>query len=353
MNGWMSLDQEPQKRSDLFEIVPPAQWQKPKLSDFLSRFQKQSILILGDLGVDRYTQGDVERISPEAPVPIVKVQSERLKLGLAANVADNISDLGGQCQVVGIVGEDRSHEDFRTLMEKKKLSTAGLIQDPSRRTVVKERIVSVNQQLLRIDYETDQPLSEAIERSIIDKVETLLPTVGALIIEDYAKGLVTERIAQSAIEIARANKKLILVDPNAQSEMSLYHHAGVLTPNLKEAEMLGRKKITDSFKLYEVGQDLLENADAQTVIITLGKDGMALFEREREKAIWMPTVAKDVFDVSGAGDTVIATLTLALLSGASPCEAAILANCAGGLVVAKPGTATTSITEIQESLNRF
>jgi len=343
-----------QKKSlHCFKEIHPAAWDQKRLRSLLHKKGRKAILVVGDVGVDRYTVGLVERISPEAPVPIVFVQEECLKLGLAANVADNIRALGGTPFLVGVLGKDRGAQDFKHLLKKEKISATYLVEDLTRRTVLKERVVSDRQQLLRIDYESVHRMSDTVEAKILKQVERLLPQVDAVILEDYAKGLVSERLSTTIFSLARNHGKIVTVDPNTKTLAEVYHGASVLTPNTREAEALAGMKIHDDASLIEAGKLILKKTRANHVVITRGKEGMALFTDGHSEVTLIPTYAREVYDVSGAGDTVISVLTLALSSGATIEEAAILGNLAAGVEVGKRGTATVSLEEIETALDFF
>lgn len=321
-----------------------------KLSNHFNAFKKLKVLIVGDVGIDRYTHGVVERISPEAPVPVVRVTEERLKLGLAANVAENISLFGAEVELVGLIGEDRWSVDFLKLLKDRKLSSQGLVKDSSRQTIVKERVVSDRQQLLRVDYETTGEISQKIEKSIFKKIENGLKTADIFIIQDYAKGMLTAPLMEKMLNAAKSKGVIVAVDPNAKSPAELYRTCSFLTPNLKEAESLSGVKITDEYSLTIAGKKLLEKTLAAHVVITRGKDGMALFEKGSREIKLIPTYAREVYDVSGAGDTVIGLMSLAIASGMNMSEAAILGNLGAGVVVGKRGTATVNAEELLEAL---
>ncbi|MGK5084727.1 D-glycero-beta-D-manno-heptose-7-phosphate kinase [Bdellovibrionota bacterium FG-1] len=339
--------------SSQLQSIQPSQWPRPRLEALLGAMRGKKILVIGDLGVDRYTIGTVERISPEAPVPIVQVQSEQLKLGLAANVAENVQALGGNPYLVGVVGRDSGAVDFKKLLKAVPIRGTHLVSDPSRRTVLKDRVVSDRQQLLRIDFESLHPIGSKVEAQILGKVEALLPKVDAVIIEDYAKGLLSQRLCRKIFGLAKTARKLVAVDPNSKTLMRFYSGASVLTPNTKEAESLTGLKIQDKKSLIRVGNQVLQATGARYVVVTRGKEGMAIFGSAGEPVTLIPTYAREVYDVSGAGDTVISVLTLALASGASIQDAAILANLAAGVEVGKRGTATVSGEEILAALKFF
>ncbi len=319
------------------------------LLSLLSKFKKTKISVLGDVGIDRYTHGTVERISPEAPVPIVFVQSESLKLGLAANVADNIIALGGKAELTGVVGRDKDAQDLSALLKEKRLSVQSLVVDGSRRTILKERIVAETQQVLRVDYENTHALSSQVQKNVLDEVLKSIKTSDALIIEDYAKGLLSESMMKTVIAAANKKKIPVLVDPHLKTPAHWYAGATLLTPNKKEAEALAGQKILDEKSLIEVGQKIIKMTKSVSLIITLGKEGMAIFKGAKAKPILIPTFAREVYDVSGAGDTVISVLALSLATGAKLEEAAFVSNLAAGVEVSKRGTATVSPEEIVQA----
>jgi len=327
----------------------PAMLTEETLYRILSSYSKKRISVLGDVGIDRYTKGSVERISPEAPVPIVLVENESLKLGLAANVADNIIALGGAAELSGVIGQDHDAKDFLKLLRSKKLSTQALVVDSGRRTILKERIVGENQQMLRIDYESTHPLTAAIQKKIDASVAKSVQKADALIIEDYAKGLLTRSMVQSAIRAAKKRRIPVLIDPHFKTPVEWYAGATLLTPNKKEAELLTKDKITDRASLIRIGHQIIRETRSASLIITLGKEGMAIFKNGKAEPVLIPTSAREVYDVSGAGDTVISVLALSLAAGADIEEAALISNLAAGVEVSKRGTATVSIQEIVDA----
>jgi rfaE bifunctional protein kinase chain/domain len=325
--------------------------QKARLQALVQSLGKpQQILVIGDVGLDRYTVGSVDRISPEAPVPIVRVEQEIHKLGLAANVADNLQALGSEPWLVGLIGRDRVADDFKKVLKKSKISDSHLVVDPARRTVLKERIVSDRQQLLRVDYEDLGAATPAASKQLLARIKKLVSKAGVVILEDYAKGLLSPQTAREILAAARKAKKQVLVDPNSKTNPSLYQGATLLTPNTKEAEALAGIRITDPATLKQAGASILKKTGAPALIITRGKDGMAIFEKGRSEPQVIPTYAREVYDVSGAGDTVISVLALALGVGASLEDAARLANLAAAIEVGKRGTATVSRDELMTAL---
>ncbi len=328
-----------------------------RLRAIVRSFPKRKILVVGDVGIDRYVTGDVERISPEAPVPIVFVKNELHKLGLAANVADNIHALGGRSELVGVIGQDRFASEIRALLRREKVSDRALIVDSKRRTIVKERIVSDRQQLLRIDYETPEAVGSAIESKILAGVRAALRGTGknaidAIIVQDYAKGMLSKGLIREIVKAAKARGKPVLMDPNAKSPVDLYAGATFMTPNTREAEKLTQIAIRDDATLEQAGAKLLKAVGSPYIVITRGKDGMAIFHRGSKKPTLIPTYAREVYDVSGAGDTVISLMAMAYASGASIVEAAILGNLGGGVVVGKRGTATVTPDELEIALRQ-
>lgn len=324
-----------------------------KLEPLLGQWSGKRVLVVGDIGVDRYTLGAVERISPEAPVPIVRVEEERHKLGLAANVADNIQSLNGIPLLVGVLGQDSVAVELKGLLTRASISVDGLVTDETRRTTLKERIVSDRQQLLRVDYENATPVSRATQDRVLATAERLLKTCDAMIVEDYAKGLLGTTTLQGLFAAARGQSKPVLVDPHLSTPLASYRGATFLTPNLKEAEALAGKRITDDASLLEAGNRILSGTDAASVAITLGKDGMAIFQKGERVAKKIPTYAREVYDVSGAGDTVIAVLALGMACNLSVEDAAVVANLAAGVEVSKRGTATVTIDEIRAAISFF
>lgn len=315
---------------------------KALLSAFPQRLEglsKVRLIVVGDIGLDEYVLGDVRRISPEAPVPVLEVQNQDSRLGLAANVAQNVASLGGTADLVAVVGQDAAADDLR-----RKLSEAGvkpdhLLIDKSRPTTRKLRIMSGPHHIVRVDFEKKQYLSADVERKLVEKVTSLLSNAHGVIIEDYAKGVLSEGALQAIISASHAQGKKVFVDPNRSTPARFYNGADVITPNRDEAvELSGLDyddlRVRPDF-ILEVGQALRERVRAENIVITRGKDGMSLIGAAA--ATHMPTFARQVFDVTGAGDTVIAALALAHVSGMSLPEACVFGNVAAGVVVGKVG----------------
>ena len=313
----------------------------------LGRFRRSRLLIVGDLMLDEFVWGKVSRISPEAPVPVVWVQRESHMPGGAANVANNVSALGGQVAVIGVVGTDRWGSRLLEELSARKIDTSGVLT-LNRPTTVKTRVIAHHQQVVRVDREQPEPLADGTIERLIAAVAERLAAADAIVIEDYGKGLITRKLLGAVIPLARKQRKLITVDPK-EEHFELYHRVTALTPNRAEAgAAMGRELKRDS-EVREAGLELLRRLQCDGVLITLGEDGMWLFEpggRERR----IPTVAQEVFDVAGAGDTVIAAFTLALASGASMEQAARIANQAAGIVVGKLGVAVVTPSELRAAL---
>ncbi len=314
------------------------------LAAAVGRLRGKRILVVGDLMLDRFVWGVVSRISPEAPVPVVEVRRETTCLGGAANVAANIRALGGNPIPVGIIGEDaegqRLKQEFRMLSA----PTGGLVVDRARYTSVKTRIIAHHQQVCRMDREDRLPISAAVHGRVVSRFRERLATADAVVVSDYAKGLICPSILREILPMARSAGKVVCVDPK-QRNLSLYGPATVVTPNTLEAERASGVAISGRRDLLRAGRKILQSARTDYLLITRGEEGMALFESASE-VTHIPTVAREVFDVTGAGDTVVSTLALGLAAGLSILEAAVLANYAAGIVVGKLGTATVTPEEL-------
>lgn len=305
----------------------------------LEGWAKPSLIVVGDIGLDEYVLGDVRRISPEAPVPVLEVQNQDSRLGLAANVAQNVASLGGLPQLVAVVGQDAAADELRAKLRSAEVSPEHLIVDSSRPTTRKLRVMSGPHHIVRVDFEKKQYLSAEVEQRLVDKVVSLLPKSSGVIIEDYAKGVLSEASLQAIIREAHKHDKKVFVDPNRGTPAKFYNGADVITPNRDEAvELSGLDyddlRVSPNF-ILEVGQALRERVQADNIVITRGKEGMSLVGAT--EAVHMPTFARQVFDVTGAGDTVIAALAIAYVSGCTLPEACVFGNVAAGVVVGKIG----------------
>ena len=315
-----------------------------KLNSILSSFHKARILVVGDVMLDQYIWGHVSRISPEAPVPVVNVERESFMPGGAANVVKNACALGASVTVTGVIGDDAAGRTLKAALEQDRVNTQGLIVDKDRPTIQKTRVIAHHQQVVRVDRDGKTVLeNEYIER-IINFIQLVIKKVDAIIIEDYGKGVVTQELVDQIVRLAHAHKKITTVDPKDGHFLD-FSGVTVVTPNHHEAFSAARRMVTQENGIEDVGKILLRKWDCGCVLITCGEDGMIVFEREKEP-FKIPTVAREVFDVSGAGDTVISALTTALASGATMQESAIISNFAAGIVVGKLGTAAATRDEI-------
>ncbi len=298
-------------------------------------FKDLKIAVIGDMMLDCYYWGDVKRISPEAPVPVVEVENEFFRFGGAANVALNIIKLGGIPYPVGIIGSDSSGAIFSSLVKETGISNDGIIVDDSRPTTTKTRVIADHQHVVRIDKESKQYLGKEMQHRVINFIEAHIEEFDGIILQDYNKGVLTPALIEKVIALANKHKVLVTVDPK-YTNFFLYKNVTVFKPNRKEAEdVLGFKIRTDE-EISKAGNELLEKLNSKYVLLTLGEGGIAVFEKGKEEKR-MPTKARKVADVSGAGDTVISTLTMAIAAGANILEASYLANYAGGLVCEEVG----------------
>ncbi len=306
-----------------------------RIDELLSNARTKRIAIVGDVMIDRYVWGNVNRISPEAPVPVVEVESESSRLGGAANVANNITSFGAKAFLVGVVGNDLSGKEFRTTLEQQNASSEGIISDPSRLTTVKTRVIAHQQHIVRIDSEEKKDVDGSIQQKIFSVLEKNINSIDGIIIEDYNKGVVVKDLIRAIIDLARRTNTVITIDPKFNNFFE-YKNVTVFKPNKKETEEALGKKIQTEDDILSAGTMLLEKLQAENILLTRGEKGMSLFEKNGT-ITHIPTNARHVADVSGAGDTVIATLTIMLAAGASIREAATLANYAGGIVCGEVG----------------
>jgi rfaE bifunctional protein kinase chain/domain len=308
---------------------------KEQLNRLLDNFRGKKIAVVGDLMLDRYYWGSVQRVSPEAPVPVVEVESESIRLGGAANVASNIQALGGEPILVGLIGNDHVGQLLLEMLKERNLSAQGVVVDGSRPTTIKTRIIAHGQHVVRIDNESKADCPDHLVSGLVDAVRYNIRDIDGIVIEDYNKGVVTAQVIRQVIAVANKYDKIVTVDPKFNN-FTEYKGVTVFKPNRREVEEVlgGRLKSIDD--VVSAGQRLLSMLSAQNVLLTRGEQGMSLFEANGN-TMHIPTMAEHVQDVSGAGDTVIATLTMALAGGAGIGEACVLANCAGGVVVGEVG----------------
>jgi rfaE bifunctional protein kinase chain/domain len=307
----------------------------------------QRVLVVGDLMLDEFIWGKVGRISPEAPVPVVEVTGQSFHLGGAGNVAANIRALAGEAVVSGVIGRDAAGEVVKASLQSAGVVPALAVSDEKRPTTVKTRIVAHNQQVVRADREVTDEIADELESALLAGLRERLPSCRAVIVSDYEKGVVTPRVVKQAVAAARRRRIPVLVDPKVR-HFPRYRGATVVTPNQAEAEQATGLRIRTATDLLATGERLLKMLACQAALVTRGEHGMSLFEKSR-KPVHIPTAARQVYDVTGAGDTVIATLALALCAGATLAEAAQLANRAAGVVVGKVGTATAAPEEVLAS----
>ncbi len=315
---------------------------------FFDGEKRPKILVAGDLILDEYLWGGVTRISPEAPVPVLETRSENLSLGGAANVAHNLVALGCEVYLVGAIGQDEKGDKLLSLIEENNIHSGGIFRFVHRPTTSKMRIIAHNQQILRIDKEDNRPITEETEKKILDFISKTVPDMDGVICSDYQKGILTEKVLKHLLQRARSSKKQVIVDPKS-ADFSLYKGATVLTPNQAEVERSVPIKVNSKEDLERAAQYLLTLTKAEALLVTRGKDGMILYG-SKGKPVEIPTVAREVFDVTGAGDTVVSVFGMALFVGFDFRDSAWLSNMAGSIVVGKVGTAVVTLNEINDYL---
>jgi D-glycero-beta-D-manno-heptose-7-phosphate kinase len=321
-----------------------AVFDQKRLDLIKNTFENKKVLIIGDLMLDEYLIGDVRRISPEAPVPVVDIEEQQVRFGGAANVALNIHKLGCIPILVGVLGSDRDGERFRDLMMKHGLPQTGLVSLNKRPTTLKTRIIGGMQHIARIDRESKDYLVGSEEQNLIAVVKDLIAESDGIILQDYNKGVLTESLIKITVDEANRLGKLVTVDPKFINFLK-FREVSVFKPNIKETEEALAVKISNEDELISAGKMLLNKIDAKSVLITRGPEGMSLFEKSGE-ITHVPTRARHVADVSGAGDTVISTLTAALLGGADYREAANMANFAAGIVCEEMGIVPIDVEKL-------
>ena len=333
------------------------------LKKIIRKFNKVKILVIGDLILDEYIWGSVERISPEAPVPVLWANKRTFVPGGTANVANNIRSLGAEVSLLGVTGDDANSKILFAELKKRKINTRGIFIERKRHTTVKTRILAGHQQVVRVDWEHTHDLPEKLNLKILKYIERNIRSFDAVIIEDYGKGVINVELLGKLVSLAKAHKKIITVDPKEEN-FQYYRGVTSITPNRKELENAIRNlKIKDTDNRFKINTDrlftdkdidsaarqIVQYLNLDSILVTLGEQGMKLLEKNG-RLTHIPTQAQEVFDVSGAGDTVISSFTLALCSGASKLEAAHIANFAAGIVVGKLGTAVTNSRELLERI---
>jgi D-glycero-beta-D-manno-heptose-7-phosphate kinase len=321
------------------------------LKQLIQKFSKIRVLVVGDLILDEYIWGNVSRISPEAPVPVVRVQTRTFLPGGALNVTHNMQALGAIPIPCGVVGSDDRGRLLIRLLKKKGIGTASILKDRSRPTTQKTRVIAHQQQVVRIDEENDSLIDGSMHAAVLREVKKRIQDVDCVIIEDYGKGLIDPRIIREVVLLARRKKLIMGVDPK-EEHFEYYKGVTFLTPNLLETQNMAGFKIKDEPTLRKAGRVLLKKLRAEAVLVTRGEQGMTLFERDG-KIHHIKTMAKEVYDVTGAGDTVIGVFTLALACGASLKESAILSNIAAGIVVGKVGVGVVGPQELIQGVEKI
>ncbi len=323
-----------------------------KLLSSLSAYKNKKVLILGDVGLDEYVLGQVRRISPEAPVPVLEVDQEDLRLGLSANVAQNVVSLGGQVSLVSVVGQDAGAQKLKDLSAKAGINWNSIIVDEKRPTTRKTRIMTGPHHIVRVDYELKKYLSAQAEEKVLKEFQKHLEANDVVILQDYAKGVITEKIVKTMAELCKAKNKKLLVDPSRVNSGDFYKGCDLIKPNYDEAVALAGLNFDDlrenPNRVEEAGKALQRKTGAHQVVLTQGKEGMSIFEGD--KITRVPTQAKKVFDVTGAGDTVIAALALGLAGNLDLVTSCQLANYAAGVVVAKIGCVPCELEELKTAI---
>lgn len=327
---------------------------KEKLVDLIKKIGDSKILVVGDLALDEMVYGDTERISREAPVLILQHTHTKFILGGASNAAHNVSEInGGKVSVIGIIGDDYQANDLKNAFKEANIDCSSLIVDKCRKTITKTRISgscshSITQQIVRIDRQTNAPISEETEAKMIEEIKKLVPVHDAVILSDYHIGTLTDNVIKAVVDTAKKYDKKVIVD--AQRDLGRYKGITSMTPNLPDTQKSVGFYLRSKEDFLKAGNQLLAETNAEAILITCGADGMVVVE-PNNKYTHIPVFNKaEVFDVTGAGDTVTAVYTLALAAGAEPVYAAIIGNIAAGIVVKQFGCATTSIDEILDSV---
>lgn len=328
--------------------VTPAR--KQELIQALPKLKGRRVLIIGDVGIDEYVLGQVRRISPEAPVPVLEVESEDKRLGLAANISQNIASLGGIPLTVGVVGADEGADRLAKLFNENRIGWDGILVDKSRPTTRKLRVMAQHHHIVRVDHELSKYLSEDMEDAVLKKAQAYVQEADVVILQDYAKGVVSSSLTQAVVLMCKNAGKRLLVDPHRSKGAEFYHGVDLLKPNYDESVALSGLRFdelkSNPNKVYEVGRALQKKSGAHEIVITRGKEGMSIFSGDSVTEV--PTFARKVFDVTGAGDTVIAAMSLGLASGMTLVQSCMLANFAAGVVVGKVGSVPCEIDELIE-----
>lgn len=321
-----------------------------RLNSILESMAGRRILVVGDVMMDEYVWGNARRISPEAPVMVVEVEKESYTPGGAANVVNNIQALGGVAAVVGIIGDDDIGRKLMKRLSETGVDVSGIVTDASRPTTRKTRIIAHSQQVVRVDRENRRKLTNSAASKLISQLENLTASVHAVVFSDYDKGVARRQVTQALLEIARKHGKRVIVNPKPRN-VKQFRSASVISLNQSEAEAVTAVTISDGKSLQRAAKKLLTWLQPEALLITCGPNGMSLFNANGDMET-IPAHLVEVYDVAGAGDTVVSVLALAMAAGANPHEAAVLANCAGGAVVRKVGVAAVTREEIAGMMNR-
>lgn len=320
-----------------------------RLKDYVDKFPRTRVLVIGDIIMDEYIWGDVSRISPEAPVPVVDVQQETKMLGGAANVINNISELGGKSTLCGVIGDDDTGEEIIDFIKDLGSDTEGIIIQDDRPTSIKTRIVAHNQQVVRFDREIRKDINpEAIEK-LLQYIKNNRDELDAILVADYGKGVISGELMKGLRDFVLDSGIILAVDPKTDN-FEYYQGMDIITPNHHEAGAFCHFEINDKKSLIKAGSYMLKELNCRSILITQGKDGMSLFEKNGDIS-HVPSVGRKVFDVTGAGDTVISTMTLGLAAGMDMKSAAIISNFAAGIVVGEVGTSTVKAEVLKRAIN--
>ncbi len=322
-----------------------------RLKEILKQFKGKEIIVVGDVMLDHFIKGAVTRISPEAPVPVVAVNNEFFVAGGAGNVAVNLAALGAKPVMISVVGPDLGGEMLKNIMRQRNINTYGVCEDADRPTTQKIRVMAEQQQIVRYDRESKKIISPAIAAQCMKSFDSAIKTAKGVILSDYGKGMLSDQNIKAIIDKCRKKHIPVCVDPKIDN-FKKYKNITCMTPNTKEAwEGAGESPKPGEKEIEKLGQKILKMLQADSILITRSADGMSLFEKGKKAPTTIPTMAREVYDVTGAGDTVISVFTLALAAGASLQEAAVLSNHAAGIVVGKSGTASTTVQEIEKVLS--
>jgi len=317
---------------------------------YLEQFPSCRLLVVGDVMLDEYVWGTVGRISPEAPVPVVAVTRDTRALGGAANVAVNAASLRARVRLAGLVGADPAGRDIIRLLRKRRIGVDGIVTDPDRPTTVKTRVIAQHQQVVRVDREKKEPPGEAARDALVRAVVSAVGEVDGIVLSDYRKGALSPVLVEETVAAARKRGVFVVVDPK-QKDFAYYRGCTLITPNKAEAEAaLGGKELAGDLEIWEGGKALIRKSGAKAILITRGEEGMSLVERGRTSFFHIPARARQVFDVTGAGDTVIGTIAVCMGVGAPLRDAALLANVAAGVVVGEVGTAPITTEKLTRAL---